>query len=47
MPRRPDSAVVQVFRGDKVSQQKIERRDSVRRDTIRPDTLRLDEAGRG
>jgi pilus assembly protein CpaB len=35
-PRRPDSAVVQVFRGDKVTQQKIERR----RDSIRPDTTR-------
>jgi pilus assembly protein CpaB len=43
--RRPDSAVVQVFRGAAVTQQRVERRDSVRRDTIRPDTLRLEPAG--
>jgi pilus assembly protein CpaB len=33
VPARPDSAVVQVYRRDKVTQQKIERRD-----TIRPDS---------
>lgn len=36
-PRRPDSAIVQIFRGDKVSQTKIERRDTIRP----PDTLPL------
>jgi hypothetical protein len=32
-PARPDSAGVQVYRRDKVTQQKIERRDSIRPDS--------------
>jgi pilus assembly protein CpaB len=39
-PRPPDSALVQVYRRDKVTQQKFEKRDTIRRDSIRPDTAR-------
>ncbi|HYW33016.1 MAG TPA: RcpC/CpaB family pilus assembly protein, partial [Gemmatimonas sp.] len=37
-PKRPDSSVVQVYRGDKVTQQKLEKRDTIK-DTI-PDTIK-------
>lgn len=39
-PRAPDSSLVQVYRRDKVTQQKFEKRDSARRDSIRPDSGR-------
>jgi hypothetical protein len=35
-PRKPDTAVVRVFRGDKVSQEKFERRDTT---TVPPATV--------
>lgn len=39
-PKAPDSSLVQVYRRDKVTQQKFEKRDSARRDSTRPDTSR-------
>lgn len=35
-PRRPDSSVVQVYRGTKAEPQTVEKRDSTKRDTIKP-----------
>jgi pilus assembly protein CpaB len=40
LPRSPDSSLVQVYRRDKVTQQKFEKRDTSRRDSSRADSGR-------